>query len=188
MRKILISLILFQFSISVSADFPNLNSTTNIVTFPKITVDKKKAYTNAELLLSPNGSWEILKYTPETKQKHNLHGYWKTFQASEGLCKHYFEPPHLFKIELLIVQVDNKIMGFELSNIPKNKKGSIKFNGKLSGTLKGGNVYIKSIYNNEIQKTYIGTINSTNNILSFNSDVVCGEGKGEHKLKLFLEK
>jgi hypothetical protein len=189
MRKILMSLILFQFSIHVLADTPDLSSNTNIVTFPRITVDKKEVYTNTELLLSPNGSWEILKYTHETGQEHylNLRGYWKTFQASEVLCKNFFEPPHLFEIELLIIQVDNKVMGFELSNIPLDNKSAIKFNGELSGTVTGRDVYIENSYENKIQKTYVGTINSENSTLSFNSDVVCGEGQGEHDLKLFLQ-
>jgi len=63
MKKIII-LLMFMSSMAFAKD-PNFDTTTNIVTFPRVTVDNNTAFTNVQLLLNPNGIWSILAAIPE---------------------------------------------------------------------------------------------------------------------------
>ena len=63
MKKIII-LLMFMSSMAFAND-PNFDTTTNIVTFPRVTVDNNTAFTNVQLLLNPNGIWSILAAIPE---------------------------------------------------------------------------------------------------------------------------
>ncbi len=74
--KILLILALLL-PVNAWANDPNYDSATHIVTFPRVTIDNDTAYTNLQLLLSPNGTWQVLSFEPEPDA--NLTGEWKGY-------------------------------------------------------------------------------------------------------------
>lgn len=68
MKKLLITFLLFTSGFSVHAldSDPDFDTTTNTVTFPRITVNKgeRVIFTDVKLLLNPDGQWSILQATP----------------------------------------------------------------------------------------------------------------------------
>ena len=178
MIKTLILLLCFQISIDAVASDADLNRSTNIVTFPRVTVDKKDVYNNVELLLSPSGSWEILKYNRETVGEQKVTGYWESSIIGGHLCRSSFATPWGARtLELLLIQKGNELFGFELSTANGNPSSSLTLNSKLTGSVTGKNI-IFEINSGEIKSSYRGIINADYDTLVINSDVICGEGEG----------
>jgi hypothetical protein len=61
MKKRLLLGLFTLISLNVWADDPDYNTTTGIVTFPRVSVNNSTSYINAKLLLDPDGTWSILE-------------------------------------------------------------------------------------------------------------------------------
>ena len=55
--------------LDANATDPNFDTKTGIVFMPRVTIDHKDAYTDVELLLNPDNTYEILAATPENEDK-----------------------------------------------------------------------------------------------------------------------
>ncbi len=76
MKKRLLLGLFTLISLNVWADDPDYNTTTGIVTFPRVTVNNNTPYINARLLLDPDGTWSILEAELVPKPEFDLTGDW----------------------------------------------------------------------------------------------------------------
>ncbi|NOQ63149.1 MAG: hypothetical protein GQ582_01395 [Methyloprofundus sp.] len=181
MNKILIlGLIL---SMNVFAESPDFDSTTSVVSFPEVTVDKESSYTDVKLLLSPDNSWKVLRATPKIKSSNPLSmtGYWSSTNASGFLCASSFATPWADTLNLLIVQKEEQLSGFEVY-IFSMQTPALRLFGEVVGTVKGNSVNFNIVYQGQVRAVYSGTISADYKVLTFSSDAVCGEGEGREDL------
>ena len=105
----IILLISLSLSLKAWADDPNYDLNTGIVYFPRVTVDNSEAFINVDLLLSQDGTWDILAFEPEPE---SLTGDWSgsTFGYILGV---YWIPlqckTELFEVSL--TQNGNEVTG-----------------------------------------------------------------------------
>ena len=124
MKKIYISLLL-AIATNVNAKSPpNFNTQTGVVSFPMVTVDYKKTFTDVQLLLDSNGQWQVLSAKQEQEQfVLNVEGIWRgtpldiggngVVISSIGSILYNFEglPPTSPYFELRLFQENHKITG-----------------------------------------------------------------------------
>lgn len=142
MKKILNLTFLIGMLISFKAwaDDPNFNSTTRIVTFPRVTIDNNDAYINVELLLSQNGTWEILDMGKKLEPKMDLTGDW-TGEVTGLATPYFFAPPPCGTMisEISLVQNGEKVAGNGVVG-----EGSTLCNqdepGEITGEVNGSNL------------------------------------------------
>ena len=122
--------ICLSLSMSVYASDANLDTSTHIVTFPRVTVDSSSAFVNVQLLLNPDGTYQILSTTPEPEENINLSGNWKgTFQSSAF-------PGCVTQAELSLNQNGNELAGTWVGDLNCIGSGS----GNLIGVISGNNI------------------------------------------------
>jgi len=90
-------------SIKIYASDPNLDTSTHIVTFPRITVDNDSTFVNVQLLLNSDGTYQILSSTPETSV--DLSGSWKGTLPSTSFSSCFTDA------EFTLKQDGNKLSG-----------------------------------------------------------------------------
>lgn len=156
MKKIL-ALWLISMSVSVSANDPNYDTSTGIVTFPRVTVDNGAAFVNVQLLLNPDGTWQILSAEPEaTNNTLALSGNWA------GTASSSFYPGCTGQISGSLTQNGNELTG----------SGSLTGNcigggsGQITGSINGNNISFGVAFNNNTSINFNGTISSDYRTLS----------------------
>ncbi len=65
MKNIIIATFLLFLSMKVFALDANFNSSTGIVSSPRVTVNNQQSFSNLNLLLRPDLTWSILSLDPE---------------------------------------------------------------------------------------------------------------------------
>ena len=146
MKKIFI-LLLFV-SMSVFADDPDFDTSTGIVTFPRVTVDNSTAFVNVRLLLNPNGTWSILTAEPEAT--FNLTGNWNGVATSSIFmgCNG--------QIEGSLTQNGNKLEG--TGSLIGNCIGG--GSGIVTGEINGNDISFGLAINSNTTISFSGTISS----------------------------
>lgn len=166
MKKICLYL-LFFISLNIHAEnFPNFDTSTNIVTFPIVTVDNNDTYLNIRLLLDTDGSYLILP--SESGAKFNLTGYWKGAIGNDdavmiteegvlpaGIGAAAGIPIGLNYYELLMVQTGSELTGMFClyRNLvePCFKEGiATENNGTINGNIVGNIISFKLMFDNNM--------------------------------------
>ncbi len=136
--------LIFLMSTNILAEvFPNFDTSTNVVTIPKVRVDntKDKTYRDVELLLRKEGTWTILAINKQ--EAVDLTGNWKGILGDPGV----FVPGH------------TQIMGFSLKQKGSKLTGVASFgvrcsfdsctngiiNGAVTGTVDGNNITLEVV-------------------------------------------
>ena len=148
-------------SINAWADTPNLDTSTSIVTFPLVTVDNDKAYSNVELLLTPVGSWAVLSFELEPEPDFELTGEWKGNLTVDyeviGIVSIQLEfPPCDVLTSLALIQKGNKLTGTGgYSGVCIENEGID--NANIMGVINGKSISF-TLYSNEQKFDFTGFI------------------------------
>ena len=156
MKKIII-LLMFM-SPMVFAGDPNLDTSTNIVTFPRVTVDNNTVFTDVQLLLSPDGTWEVKAAVPEVEPEEtlNLNGNWdgravsSKFKGCTG------------DLSGSLVQNGNNLIGTGSVFGACINGGS----GEVNGTIDGNNITFGLAFNDQTSISFTGVVSDDQTTLS----------------------
>lgn len=108
LNKIVLLFLGFSISIPLWAADPNFDTESRIVTLPRVTVDETTAYSDVQLLLNPDGTWNILAFDQEPDSIFNLTGNWTGLVHSQSS----FFPFCDIQIDLTLFQNGNELTGF----------------------------------------------------------------------------
>ena len=153
MKKFILLISLLSVSLSISANDPNFNSATGVITFPRVTVDKGVAYHDVRLRLNPDRTWELLSVEP--KEQINIAGYWK----GTGVSSLFSQCTALIEGDL--IQNGNKIEGDGYLN-----GTCVSGTGKVDGEIIGNNVVFGIAFDNSTTIYFNGTISEDRKTLN----------------------
>ena len=148
------------FALQGWAEDANYNSTTRIISFPRVTIDSNDAYTDAQLKLNLDGSYEVLVLEPELEP--NLTGDWGG--TLYGLSTPYFSPPYpcgSMVTNISFIQNDNKLIGLG------DFSGNNCINGVVDivGEIDGRNLTFTVIFSSGDKINFNGSISTDNNLV-----------------------
>ncbi len=141
-------------SMRVFANDPNFDTSTGIVTFPKVTVDNSSTFINVQLFLNPNGAWSILAAEPESTL--NITGNWNGVGTSSSFlgCN--------AQITGSLIQNGNELTG----------TGSLFGNcvsggqGMVTGLIDGNNITFGIALSNNTNISFNGSISNDHQTLT----------------------
>lgn len=145
---------------------PNFDSSSRIITFPKIKVDNSKTYINAQLLLREDGKWDILAIEPEPELTStpvlNLTGTWTGLLGGPG---DFGVPLPSESIEVSLIQNGNRLLGVGIvhSNCSVAPCGIRFFT--ITGAIDEKNISFEFIFDAN-SESLTGTISDDFHILS----------------------
>ncbi len=156
--KIILSVILLiesLLSIQVWADVPNYDTSTRIISFPKVIFDSKDTYIDTQLRLNQDGSWDLLAI--EAEPQLNLTGDWSGEIQEAGDFSATLI--HVAYIKMSLVQNRNKLTGtVEFFRSCYGSFEQCQKMGEIIGIVNGRDISFSIILDDFSEIQYRGTV------------------------------
>jgi hypothetical protein len=142
-------------SLNAFANDPNFDSTSNIITLPRVTIDNENTFNNVKLLLLPDGTWDIL-HIEDPEDGPSLTGDYFTSVSSDGLSGSYGRTICVRATTISLIQNGKNLSG--TGKISKCEAGNILGGiGNINGVINGKDISFEITTENETF-TYTGRI------------------------------